>query len=251
MLGSMLLLLGFGAPIGSILFRGLMAGPFGPGWIRTEVHNNAFYYAYMTFTTPAVFALFGFFLGHFIDQFFEQKAFLQAMNDQLKEQSIMDDITGLYNHRHILAEIEKELERARRYKHTLAGMMIDVDDFKSFNDKLGHLTGDYVLREVAHVFQQSIRKIDIVGRYGGDEFLIILPEANEQTARVVADRIQRSMAAHGFVAKKRPIQVTVSIGLFYFPSLQEVDALTFIEKIDKALLKAKGLGKNRIQVMAD
>ncbi len=240
------LVLGLGAPVGSILFRALQAGPFSFQWIQYEIRTNSFYYAYMAFGTPLIFACFGLFAGFFVDRFFQQRADLEMLNLQLKEQSIMDDLTGLYNHRHILVEIEKEIERARRYKHPLAGMMIDVDDFKRFNDKYGHLTGDYVLREVAHIFDQSIRKIDIIGRYGGDEFLIILPESAFDNAKVVAHRIQKNLATHEFLVKDRPMKVTASIGLFGFGDLTDLEATGFIEKVDQALLKAKALGKNRV-----
>lgn len=244
------ILLGLCAPVGSLLFRGFLAGPFSPEWIRQEVKLHEFYYVYMTFGTPFVFALFGFALGHFIDRFFTQRAYLENLNSQLKAQSIMDDLTGRYNHRHIIVEIDKEIERARRYKHTLAGMMIDVDEFKKFNDKHGHLAGDYVLREVANAFDQSIRKIDILGRYGGDEFLIILPESNQEIARIVADRIQKTLAAKEFTFKGKTLKVTVSIGLFFFEKLDDMDVTGFIESIDKALMKAKSLGKNRVHSLA-
>lgn len=239
-------LLGFGAPLGSILCRAIEAGPFSLEWIRHEVRSHSFYYGYMTFATPLIFAIFGGIVGHLIDRFFQQKAYLESLNLQLKEQSIMDDLTGLYNHRHIMTEIDKEIERARRYSHQLSGMMLDLDDFKRFNDSFGHLVGDAILRESAKVFESSVRKIDILGRYGGDEFLIILPESGIENARIVAERIRKNMGIHDFRVKQKPVKVTVSIGLFSFGDLSELEATGFIEKVDKALLKAKAQGKNRV-----
>lgn len=242
--------LGFGAPVGSILFRGLMVGRHSH-WLANEIHVHSFYYLYMSLATPLIFAAFGLSLGYLIDRFFSQKEYLEELNNQLKAQSMMDDLTGQYNRRHILIEIEKEIERARRYNHTLAGLMIDVDDFKKFNDRFGHLVGDYVLREASAVFLQSIRKIDVIGRYGGDEFLIILPESSQETATTVAHRIQKNIAKHEFLYHKKALKVSVSIGLFFFEDLKEMDVTGFIEKIDKALRRAKTLGKNRVFSVMD
>ena len=203
-------------------------------------------FAYLAFLTPLIFCGFGFVLGVVIDKYFHQKAILEKMNRSLKEESIMDELTGQYNRRHILMELEKEIERARRYKHTLAGIMIDVDDFKKFNDRYGHLLGDYILKEVTNVFDHCIRTIDVLGRYGGDEFMILLPEATADTAKVVAERIKKAMHEHPFTHKKKPLKVTCSLGLHYFPDLTSVDKNDFIEKIDRALYAAKQAGKNRV-----
>lgn len=203
-------------------------------------------FAYLTFMMPLIFAAFGAVLGFVMDKFMAQKQVLERINGSLKEQSIMDELTGQYNRRHIVLEIQKEIERARRYQHTLAGIMIDVDDFKKFNDRFGHLFGDYILKEVTVVFDHCIRTIDVLGRYGGDEFMILLPEAKPDTAHVVADRIKKAIGQHPFVHKKRPIKVTVSIGVHYFPDLTNVDKNDFVDTIDKALYQAKNLGKNRV-----
>ncbi len=203
-------------------------------------------FAYLTFSIPFFFVSFGFVTGLLIDKFFEQKLILERINRSLKEESIMDELTGQYNRRHILYELEKEIERARRYKHTLAGIMIDVDDFKKFNDRYGHLLGDTILKEATHVFDHCIRTIDVLGRYGGDEFIILLPEASADTAKVVAERIKKAMGEHAIVFKKKTLKVTVSIGMHYFEDLTNVDKKDFIDKIDQALYLAKTSGKNRV-----
>ena len=238
-------LLGLGAPAGAFVLHALLTGPLGIAWVSREFHAHFFFYLYMGIATPAVFAVFGRFAGILLDKFYEQQTSLGEVNKFLTEQSIIDELTGFYNRRHILLEIEKEVERARRYKHTLVGIMIDVDDFKKFNDKYGHLTGDYVLKEAAKIFDRCIRTIDVLGRYGGDEFVIILPEATLETGQIVAERIKNSFAKHEFIAKNRPIKVTVSMGIHFFDDLREMDKLSFIEKIDKALFQAKNHGKNR------
>jgi len=237
--------LGLGAPVGGLFFHALVSGPVNFVWLRHEFHTHLFFYLYMGVATPLVFAGFGRFTGGILDKFYEQRESLGEVNKFLQEQSIIDELTGFYNRRHILLEIEKEVERARRYKHTLVGIMIDVDDFKKFNDKYGHLFGDYVLKECAKIFDHCIRTIDILGRYGGDEFLIILPEATLDTGHIVADRIKATMAKHEFKAKNRPVKVTVSMGVHFFDNLEEIDKNTFIEKIDRSLFQAKSLGKNR------
>jgi diguanylate cyclase (GGDEF)-like protein len=203
-------------------------------------------FVYLTSWIPVFFAGFGFIIGFLIDKLYRQKAILEKVNHSLKEESIMDELTGQYNRRHIMYELEKEIERARRYKHTLAGIMIDVDDFKKFNDRYGHLLGDTILKEVTSVFDHCIRTIDVLGRYGGDEFIILLPEAGPETAKVVADRIKKSIGEHVVTHKKKALKVTVSIGFHYFDDLTNTDKKEFIDKIDQALYLAKTSGKNRV-----
>ncbi len=203
-------------------------------------------FAYLTLFIPALFAIFGFLLGYLMDKLSEQKKTLENINSSLKEQSILDELTGQYNRRHILQELDKELDRARRYKHTLAGIMIDVDDFKKINDRHGHLFGDHILKEVTKIFDHCVRTIDILGRYGGDEFIILLPEATPDTAGVVAERIKNAIHKHAFEVKKKKFKVTVSVGAQYFHDLTDMSRVDFIDKIDQALYKAKAAGKDRV-----
>ncbi len=157
-----------------------------------------------------------------------------------------DDLTGLYNHRHILVEIDREVERANRYGRTLSGMMIDIDDFKKVNDEYGHLAGDELLIQMADVLERNARKVDILGRYAGDEFFVILPETELEAGRIVADRIQRNVGATAFRYKGIPMAVTVSIGLFSFPAHQKFNIDTFINQAAQMLLGAKRAGKNQV-----
>ena len=171
---------------------------------------------------------------------------LNRRSKELEAQSRTDDLTGGYNRRHILVELEREVERALRYGRHLSGMMIDIDDFKSVNDRYGHLAGDRVLKEMAEVLEHSLRKIDILGRYGGDEFLIILPESPPDVAKVVGERVRQNVAAHSFLVHETTLHLTISIGLISFEDVQEIDPKAFIEKIDQAMFQAKRLGKNQI-----
>ena len=238
-------LLGLGAPLGSLFYRALLTGSLNPAWFLSEFDSQSFFYIYMAATTPLVFTVFGFFIGSYTDRFEAQNESLEKMNILLKEQSIMDELTGFHNRRQIMTEIQKEIARARRYNHKIAGIMIDVDDFKKFNDQYGHLYGDYVLREVARSIDHCIRSTDILGRYGGDEFIIILPESNPETADIVASRIRNAIAMHDFEAKGEPVSVTVSMGIHFFEDMEKVDKISFIENIDQALFKAKDLRKNK------
>ncbi len=183
-----------------------------------------------------------------IDRLREAFEELSRRSKELEAQSRTDDLTGQYNRRHILVELEKEVERAVRYERHLSGMMIDIDDFKSVNDRYGHLAGDQVLREIAQILEQNLRKIDILGRYGGDEFLVILPEAPPDTAKVVAERVRENVAAHSFRVEGAILHMTVSIGLISFADVQEIDQRTFIEQVDQAMLNAKHSGKNQVSI---
>jgi diguanylate cyclase (GGDEF)-like protein len=145
-----------------------------------------------------------------------------------------------------LTELQKEVERAARYRRRLSGMLIDLDDFKKINDQHGHLVGDRVLEEFAGLIEKSIRRVDILGRYGGDEFLVILPESNLPMAEVVARRIQKNVSGHTFASGGYNFHLTCSIGLISFENMNEVDQKLFIEKIDQALLQAKRAQKNQI-----
>ena len=241
--------LGFGAPLGALFLGAIFSGQTSLSWMNREVSAHSFYYVYMTLATPLIFSAFGFYVGYFIDHAFLQKVSLENINSQLKQQSITDDASGLYNHRYVILEIDKELERAVRYQRPFSGMMIDIDDFKQFNDKYGHLVGDKILKEVATVLTESVRRIDILGRYGGGEFIIILPEANKQAAMTIAERIHKNINQYLFkveVPHNLMMSITVSVGLASFEPVKEVDKTYFIERIDQALLKAKALGKNRI-----
>jgi diguanylate cyclase (GGDEF)-like protein len=240
------ILLGLGAPVGSILFRLLTSESVGMNWIREEIQSHGFYYKYMTLATPIFFAIFGFWLGHLLDKIFRQNESLESMNVLLKQQSMTDDLTGIYNHRHILSELDREIERAKRYHHGLSALMIDIDNFKHINDKYGHVAGDFVMREVAHFLIQGLRRVDILGRYGGDEFLVILPEASRDIAKLVAERMLKSINERSFRIKQINLMVTISVGSATCDTADNIDRLVLIEKADIALMAAKNAGKNRV-----
>ncbi len=239
-------LVGLGAPIGSIFFHQLFSGGWSFEAAVQEVRGHLFYYDYMVVATPLIFSAFGFYLGTLKDRVTEQNDLLERLNSLLQQEAMIDDVTGLLNRRHLDLATDREIERARRYRHGISGMMIDIDDFKDINDRFGHLVGDRVLKRVASVVQQGLRKIDIIGRYGGDEFMVVLPETTLENAKIVANRVQEYVRAIRIEVPTPSITVTVSIGLFSFPNCEFLDRKAFVELVDLAMLKAKQAGKNRI-----
>ncbi|MBI5583563.1 MAG: diguanylate cyclase, partial [Deltaproteobacteria bacterium] len=187
-----------------------------------------------------------------INMLLKKKAYLDQLNrrcEQAMTSAINDGLTGLFNQAYFKRYLELELKRAHRQQYPLGLILIDIDDFKKFNDSRGHLAGDSLLRELAQVIRKSIRDIDLAARYGGDEFVLVLPYSDQTGALQIARRIQEAMAAHTFLAEgvAVPERKTISLGLAFYPG----DASTMEELIrcaDQALYRAKAEGKNRLQV---
>ena len=161
--------------------------------------------------------------------------------------AMTDGLTEVTVRRHFMTRLEGELERSSRLKLKISFLMIDIDDFKSFNDRYGHLVGDVVLKEVADTIKKSIREVDLVGRYGGEEFAVFLTETDESGAFFVAERIRRAIAEREFKAYGESLKVTVSIGCATLAPSGK-DPAELLETADAALYEAKRLGKNRVHV---
>ncbi len=161
-----------------------------------------------------------------------------------------DPLTGLYNRRQIITRFEEECERIQRGGTGLSCIMLDVDHFKQVNDTYGHQQGDEVLKMIARQTRASLRAYDVVGRYGGEEFIALLPETDLDTARTVAERIRLAIQATVVLraAAGQPHPTTVSMGLTLWRAGDTVDAL--IQRADEALYRAKANGRNRIEVVA-
>ncbi len=163
---------------------------------------------------------------------------------QTKELSITDDLTGLFNRRHMRVVLDKEWERAKRYSQPLSLLMIDVDLFKEYNDKFGHLKGDEALGTLSQIFKTHIRGIDTTIRYGGEEFIIILPDTNADGAMIVAEKLRKA-TVEAF-KQDGTIILTVSIGFVSYPDEMFDNANEFLYASDIALYEAKKQGRNTI-----
>ncbi len=166
---------------------------------------------------------------------------------KVKNLSITDQLTQLYNHGFIIKRLEEEFKQAERYGRELSIIMADIDFFKKVNDTYGHQTGDYVLRKISQLMLDSVREIDIVGRYGGEEFLIILPETNKKNAAIIAERIRKKVEEYDFSRYLTSFTVTISMGIAeYKKELKTTEEL--IKRGDQALYKAKENGRNRVEI---
>ncbi len=161
--------------------------------------------------------------------------------------AITDNLTQLYNYHFLQISLDKELTRAKRYPHDVGILLIDIDNFKNINDTYGHPFGNIVLKGIAKIINKSIRKnIDLPVRYGGDEFLVLLPETNLNGAKALAKRILEKVRAKKFKIEQNEVTATISIGVTAARKKQIVDKYKLIKKADEALYQAKRRGKNRI-----
>ena len=164
---------------------------------------------------------------------------------QVESLAITDSLTGVHTRRYIMERFHEELTRARSQQIPISFLMIDVDYFKHFNDQYGHLTGDQILRNIAKIIQDNIREIDIIGRYGGEEFCVILPDADCNGARYVAERMRQAVEKSVVKAYDTKVRLTVSIGVACYPADGKKLA-ELIDKADWALYRAKKMGRNKV-----
>ncbi|HDR05158.1 MAG TPA: GGDEF domain-containing protein, partial [Candidatus Marinimicrobia bacterium] len=163
----------------------------------------------------------------------------------MKMIATIDGLTGLFNHRAFKERVTEEMLRAERHHYSLVYLMLDLDKFKRINDTYGHVYGDYVLRTVADIIKSSVRAIDIVGRYGGEEFSVVLANAKMDGAYRTAERIRKKIAEYPFNFNQIPERMTISIGLSVYP--QDGQTLEeFITTADEAMYEAKKLAGNRV-----
>jgi diguanylate cyclase (GGDEF)-like protein len=168
--------------------------------------------------------------------------------ERLQFEATHDVLTGLSNRRAILEDLEEELERQQRTGNSVCVLMADADHFKKINDAYGHSVGDEVLREVGERMTAALRRYDSLGRYGGEEFLVILPQCDGNSALASAERLRKAVADLPVSTNAGPIRVTVSIGLIAAEGSSEgVDCSTLLSKVDEALYRAKTYGRNRVE----
>ncbi len=166
------------------------------------------------------------------------------IREKMHSLAATDGLTGLWNHRKTHELLAREMRRASRYHRALSVLMLDVDGFKTFNDTYGHPQGDQLLRCIASILQANVRSVDHVGRYGGEEFMVILPETYKDNACRLAERIRSAVEEQAFVVVAgQVIRRTISVGVASYPE----DALNpseLVQRADEALYRAKRAGKN-------
>jgi len=171
---------------------------------------------------------------------------LRAETGELQHRVDLDPLTGLLNHNHALAVLKEAVSDAQRNNTPLCLIMTDLDHFKDVNDRHGHLVGDSVLRDVAARIQSAVRDFDIVGRYGGEEFIIILTDTTLTTAKKIAERVRRRVGQTTIQVNRLKIPLTISLGLS--PVVRADVSETLIERADAALYDAKHAGRNRVAI---
>lgn len=167
---------------------------------------------------------------------------------ELIEKASHDDLTGILNRRLLMDWAARELERARRSNVPLSLLMLDVDFFKNINDTYGHQTGDGVLQEIANRIQSGLRSVDILGRYGGEEFMVLLPGCDVHFAHIVAEHIRLLIAQKPFDVEHKSINVTLSTGIAAASGDKKILLIDLIRQADQALYQAKHAGRNAVAV---
>jgi diguanylate cyclase (GGDEF)-like protein len=166
-----------------------------------------------------------------------------SLFNEIKMLSIHDGLTGVFNHVYSLDVVDLEVARAERYGVKFSIILVDVDNFKEVNDTYGHLAGDFILKGIARIFAQTLREIDVVGRYGGEEFVIMLPQTDSEAAVNAAERMRSAIEAEQFVHDEKIIRITISAGVATY--CEGRDTQLMIKTADDCLYRAKKEGKNR------
>ncbi len=169
------------------------------------------------------------------------------LSESVEKLAITDDLTQVYNYRFLKSALRREIKRAGRFRQELSIVMIDVDNLKAYNDRHGHLRGSFLLRELAGLFAEHVRSFDLVAKYGGDEFTLILPQTDRDGALVAGERMRTAVEAHTFPLAPRGA-ITVSLGVATYP-VDASDPTSLLQASDRALYLAKQRGKNRVETL--
>lgn len=169
----------------------------------------------------------------------------EQMLEELKKLSITDGLTQLFNSRHFYAQLKGEIERFNRYGHKLSLLLLDIDNFKVYNDSYGHLEGDKILVRIGSIIKSCLRKMDTAYRYGGEEFTIILPGTPGEEARTVAERLRTAVASEMFSGEEdgRP-RITISVGVTQYQHAESISS--FVQRADQAMYRSKQSGRNKV-----
>ena len=166
--------------------------------------------------------------------------------EQFERQAVTDELTGLYNRRAFLRMGEKEVGRARRYQRPLALILFDIDHFKNVNDSHGHLIGDYVLRVMTELVTKTTRATDVVCRYGGEEFIVLMPEAGREEALAMAERLKQEISRMTVVTAGGTLSLTISLGVAELKRDEDEDLEGLIGRADRAMYQAKAAGRDTV-----
>jgi diguanylate cyclase (GGDEF)-like protein len=180
-------------------------------------------------------------------QLYELNQRLLFAQHELQHQATHDALTGIYNRGAILEHMEAQLARAQRQNKALGVIMLDVDHFKQINDTHGHHAGDAVLRTIADRMKECLREYDYIGRYGGEEFLVVLGDADYETAIIIAERINQAIGGGTIAFGDKRLAVTISAGVTVAENCTELDADKITLAADQELYKAKSNGRNRVK----
>ena len=168
-----------------------------------------------------------------------------AYHEEIYTMTVTDGLTQIPNKRYLLEYLEREFSRARRYGRNLSCVMLDIDRFKLINDEYGHLTGDYILKELARAIRRRIRREEMFARFGGEEFCVVLPESDHEAVREFASTVRRLIENHVFEFENSRIPVTVSLGVGHLvPEMK--DPIELLKVADDQLYEAKRAGRNRV-----
>ncbi len=181
------------------------------------------------------------------DELAEKVKQLEQAKERLGELAVTDGLTGLYNYRYFKEYMGREIRRAKRHHLFFSLIMSDIDYFKNYNDTHGHLAGDHVLKTIAQLMIKNIRSIDVAVRYGGEEFALVLPETNKESARIVADKLSGLIENHNFPNEETQPnhRITISMGIATFPDNGD-SADELIKCADRRLYRAKAEGRNKV-----
>jgi len=232
-------------------FLGMVFGLEYAGWlghnIPTPAHESPLYANMAYVAQTLIFQAGLLYLGVYIaDHAYSRLWRSLNAERQARHLALTDGLTGLYNRRHLSRLLARELTRSRRHEHSLAVLMLDLDDFKQYNDRYGHLAGDDVLCRLADLIRSLVRDSDTAFRYGGEEFTLVLPETNGRAAVALAERLRRTVEEHAFVVRGDTDvgRITISVGVATYPE-EAHDVEGLIHAADVALLQAKQC-KNRV-----
>ncbi len=167
-------------------------------------------------------------------------------HEEIYRLTIIDGLTQIHNQRYLLEFLDRELARSARHQRPLSIILFDIDWFKSINDELGHLGGDFTLRELSACVRKTVRREDLFARYGGEEFALVLVETDKSGALEVAERIRQSVERHPFRFEDKPFSLTVSLGVAYTTGDATLTAAGLLRQADDKLYQAKRAGRNRV-----